>query len=107
MSKGLVVNKCADCGALFIPPRFVCTQCNSENITNDEVPGHSHIYTFTVIRMPPEQLKDDAPYTLAIVEFPKKLRVTGRMVQEYEDLKIGDPVNFVRRDEKGYWFQRV
>ncbi|MEZ5401439.1 MAG: OB-fold domain-containing protein [Bryobacteraceae bacterium] len=53
------------------------------------------VYTETVVHSAPEQLVNEAPYQIAIVELEGGGKVTGRVWGE--TVKIGDAVEFVER----------
>ena len=57
------------------------------------VPGRGRVWTFTVIRYPPEGFENEAPYVVAIVEIENGPRVIGRVMSSSpEEVKIGSEV---------------
>ncbi len=104
-TKNMPVVRCKDCEALYIPPVYVCRKCHGQGIEEASCAGDGVVYTHTTIRVAPEALRDQAPYTIVIVELTPELRVTGRLEGgDIEGLEIGQPVRFTRVDEQGYWF---
>ena len=100
------VVQCEGCQALFIPPVYVCRKCESTRFVETEVDGKGVVYTHTTIRVAPEALRDQVPYTILIVELSPELRVTARLEKPQDSsLRVGQPVRFTRVDEQGYWFE--
>jgi hypothetical protein len=51
------------------------------------------VLTFTVIRVPPSQFRDEAPYAMGIVELDGGGRITAQIVDcDFDQLSIGMPV---------------
>ena len=51
------------------------------------------VFTFTIIRVPPQQFVDQAPYAVGIVELDDGVKLTGQIVDfNFEELKIGKRV---------------
>jgi hypothetical protein len=51
------------------------------------------VVTYTIIRVPPSQFKDQAPYAVGIVEMEDGVKLTAQIVDcDFEDMKIGMPV---------------
>jgi len=63
------------------------------------------VYTETVVHAPPESLAAEAPYQLAIVEFPGGQRRTVRI--RGPRVAIGDPVSLVEERDGVAFFQRT
>lgn len=48
------------------------------------------VLTYTIIRVPPHQFVDQAPYAVGIVELDDGVKITGQIVDcDFEDIKIG------------------
>ena len=73
------VMRCSGCNALAIPPQYVCRQCSGTSLVADELGTSGEIYTHTTIRVAPAELKDQAPYRIAVVTIEGGLRVTARL----------------------------
>lgn len=103
---GIPVMRCSECNALAIPPQYVCRQCNGSRFESKEMGTSGELYTHTTIRVAPAELKDQAPYRIAIVTLAEGLRVTARLSGSPESpIQIGQKVEFERVDEHGYWFR--
>jgi len=100
------VMRCTDCNALAIPPQYVCRQCSGTRLAADEIGTSGELYTYTTIRVAPAELKDQAPYRIAVVTLADGLRVTARLSGDPESpIQIGQKAVFEKVDEQGYWFR--
>ena len=106
--KKVMASKCKKCGAVELPPRPICTKCNSQEIEWAELKGKGKIVSFTVIGVGPwtmisEGYDRDHPYCSGIVELEEGPRITTQIlgvdVNKPENIKIGNPVtaDFVER----------
>jgi len=62
------IQKCGDCGALRLPPSFLCPRCHSRNTDWITATGKGWIYTFTInhVAFHPA-FQGDLPYVVAVV----------------------------------------
>ena len=67
--------ECAN-GHGWLPPRRVCPECQSQELTAQPLPESGEIATHTTITVPTPQFEDDAPYVTAIADFGP-VSVTG------------------------------
>jgi uncharacterized OB-fold protein len=89
----LEANKCKKCGFVSFPPRLICPQCRNREFEEAKLAEKGKVLTFTVIRVPPRQFVDQAPYAVGIVELDDGVKLTGQIVDcDFEDLKIGQRV---------------
>ncbi|NIM59440.1 MAG: transcriptional regulator [Candidatus Aminicenantes bacterium] len=89
----LEANKCKRCGYISFPPRLICPQCQNREFKETKLADKGKILTFTVIRVPPQQFVDQAPYAVGIVELDDGVKLTGQIVDcDFENLKIGQKV---------------
>ena len=89
----LEANKCKKCGFISFPPRLICPQCQNREFEETKLAEKGKVLTFTVIRVPPHQFVDQAPYAVGIVELDDGVKLTGQIVDcDFEDLKIGKRV---------------
>jgi uncharacterized OB-fold protein len=81
-----------DAGHGWLPPRRVCPECGSRDLTESPLPDAGTVQTYTTISVATPAFSEDAPYTTAIVEFGP-VQVTG-LVREAdpEDIEVGMPV---------------
>ena len=103
----LLVQKCAECGRMRIPPRPMCPNCRS--LANEWVPlsGRGRVWSF-VIPHPPllPAYTEFAPYNVITVELDEDptLRLVGNLVASADaplnsvdphSIAIGEPVRVV------------
>ena len=89
----LEADKCKKCGYISFPPRLICPQCQNREFEETKLAEKGKVLTFTVIRVPPHQFIDQAPYAVGIVELDDGVKLTGQIVDcDFEDLKIGKRV---------------
>ena len=83
-------NKCSSCGKIFFPPRLICNVCQSKNLEKTKLAETGKVLTYTIIRVPPHQFVDQAPYAVGIVELDDGVKIMGQVVDcDFEDIKIG------------------
>ena len=88
----LEAGKCAKCGKTYFPPRVVCA-CGAREFENVTLNDEGTLITFTVIRVPPSQFIDEAPYVVGVVELSDGVRLTAQVVDcDFEKLEIGQKV---------------
>ena len=89
----LEANKCKNCDIIFFPPRLICPECKKREFEETRLAEKGKILTYTIIRVPPRQFLDQAPYAVGIVELDDGVKLTGQIVDcDFEDLKIGQKV---------------
>lgn len=70
-----------------------------------EIPGKGTLYTYSTVYVPLSSLEEEAPYTVAVVEFQEDLKLTGRLVNSIsENLEIGARVEVVDVRDGVYYF---
>jgi len=89
----LEANKCPDCGLIFFPPRLLCPQCKKRELEFTRLAEAGKVISYTIIRVPPHQFSDQAPYAVGIVELDDGVKLTGQIVDcDFDELKIGKRV---------------
>jgi hypothetical protein len=89
----LVVQRCVSCGALRWPPLVGCPECRGRETTWDEVEPTGTIWSFVVYhRAFAAELKDQIPYTVAMVELDDGPYLVGRIVDGDRPPAVGDRV---------------
>ncbi|ADD06036.1 DUF35 family protein [Natrialba magadii ATCC 43099] len=79
-------------GHTSLPPRRLCPECGSADLTEQPLPDTGEIATFTVTHVPTPAFEDDAPYATAIVDFGP-VRVTGQIVdRDPDEVETGQTV---------------
>jgi 3-oxo-4,17-pregnadiene-20-carboxyl-CoA hydratase alpha subunit len=91
----LVVQQCAVCGALAVPPKVVCPSCEGVRWDRAALGGDGEIASYTVIRVPPAQHASGAPYVIAVVRMAEGVSLLGRLTGVSVDgARVGLPVRF-------------
>lgn len=102
--KKLLIPYCKSCKKAHFYPRSACPHCWCEDDYDwREASGTGHIHTFTIVRAnPAPAFVPMLPFSIAIIELDEGVRLLSNVVDEYEDLAIGDrvKVEFVSRDGK-------
>jgi uncharacterized OB-fold protein len=89
----LEAKKCKKCGIVLFPPRLICPECKGREFEDTKLADKGKILTYTIIRVPPHQFVDQAPYAVGIAELDDGVKLTGQIVDcDFEDLKIGQRV---------------
>ena len=82
--------KCKKCGKILFPPRLICPACKSREFETITLNRLGKLLTYTIIRVPPSQFKDEAPYVMGIVELDGGGRINTQIVDcDFDKLKIG------------------
>ncbi len=83
-------NQCTKCQVKFFPPRLICPECKSQEMEEAKIEEMGKLITYTIIRVPPQQYVDQAPFAVGIVELDDGVKLTGQVVDcDFDDIKIG------------------
>lgn len=89
----LVVQRCNECSALRWPPLPGCPECRSRDTTWVEVTPKGTVWSYVVYhRAFQAALKDQIPYTVAMVQLDDGPYVVGRVVPDEPPIAVGDRV---------------
>lgn len=97
----LMGSECKDCGAHFVPPRSICTQCHGSNMQWMEMSGKGRLAAFTCITIAPpfmiaQGYNRKNPYCSGVVELEEGGRVDARIegvdLIHPENIKVGTPM---------------
>jgi uncharacterized OB-fold protein len=100
----LEADRCTNCGTITFPPRQVCPSCKGREFEPTRLANEGTLVTHTVIRVPPSQFVDQAPYAVGIVELDDGVRVMAQVVDtDVDTLQSGQrmKVEFRRIQEDG------
>ena len=106
----VMATRCRECGGMTFPPKLDCPKCLSSDVEWIEIKGTGKLATYTVVNYGPTGFENDAPYSLAIVDFDG-LRVFGRLSRDLKeaDITVGMELKVVPAklpdDRIGYEFQ--
>jgi hypothetical protein len=103
----VVLAKCKNCGRLFIPPAYMCSDCGSAEFRNVISGGKGKVLSYTTIRVPPLGFQDQAPYEIGVIELREGVNLIARIVaSEGDEVRIGESASFMKKDTSGaYWFK--
>ena len=91
----LVVQRCSACASLRWPPLPGCPECLHQEAEWTEVSPCGEVWSFVVyLRAFSKDLKEDVPYTVAMVKLDDGPYMVGRLAAE-EPLTVGDHVEAV------------
>ncbi len=81
----LMGTRCRSCGALYCPPRPLCTECHETAMDWEEIRGEGKLVSFTSIAVGPPSMKEEGfdrnhPYCLGVVELDRGGRVVARIL---------------------------
>jgi uncharacterized OB-fold protein len=87
----LIGSRCNHCKKSFYPIRVICPHCRRAGHVKDiTFSGKGKVYSYTIVRAPPEGFKEFAPYIIAIVELEEGAKVLSQVVDcDPNDVKIG------------------
>ncbi|MFX1420255.1 MAG: Zn-ribbon domain-containing OB-fold protein [Promethearchaeota archaeon] len=81
-------NKCKKCGFLQHKTHLRCLKCKTDKFKSIEASGTCRLLTYTILKAPPMEFRDQESYALGIVEFENGIKVLGQITNK-ENLKIG------------------
>lgn len=89
----LEAGKCKGCGKMFLPPRVVCDSCGSRDFELKRAEDEGILTSYTVIRVPPGEFSDQAPYAVGIIELKDGPRLTAQIADcDFDQLEVGKRV---------------
>ena len=91
--------RCGACDTAIFFPRSICPECGAPNpdwLTSD---GSGTVYACSTVHRAPPAFKDDAPYTVLLVDLDEGFRMMSRLVDADPDaVSVGDRVTVVFRN---------
>jgi uncharacterized OB-fold protein len=105
----LMGSQCQSCGALYLPPRPLCTACHDEDMAWTEMSGRGRLLAFTTIHIAPTIMIEagygrDNPYCTGVVQLEEgpaiSAQILGVDAAHPESIAIGTTlqVAFVARE---------
>jgi uncharacterized OB-fold protein len=106
LRRELLVNRCDDCGTWHAPPKPVCPECWSPDVTPTPVSGSGEIFMNIFLHQGPPAPGVDysTPYPVVTVELEEQvgLRFTATVVDAgNDDITIGRSVRLEWRERGG------
>lgn len=98
----LLLQRCSDCGTLRFFPRYLCTECGSDNTDWVEAAGRGTVHSFTVVhRAAFPEFQAQTPYVVALVDLEEGPRMMSNIVgDDALEVEIGDAVT-VEFEDRG------
>ena len=98
--KQLVVQRCAECGALRFPARAICSRCLGRDATWIPVSGRGSVFSYTVMHQAAHPgFAAEVPYAVVVVELDEGVRMLSNLLEcPVERVRIGLPVEAVFDD---------
>ena len=82
--------RCRRCGEHFFGSVVFCQRCTSGDLEPVELSNRGSLYSYTIVRRPPDGWKGNVPYVLGQVELPEGPHVLSEVVDcPFEGLKVG------------------
>ncbi|ELZ20648.1 hypothetical protein C475_20333 [Halosimplex carlsbadense 2-9-1] len=76
----------------WLPPRRVCPDCGSRDLSETPLPEAGEVATFTEVSVATPQFSADTPYVTAVVDYDP-VRVTGLVRGvDPDEVEVGMPV---------------
>lgn len=86
----LLGTRCLDCSILVFGRAVFCQACTSANLAPADLSRTGVLYSYTVVRVPPNGWPGPVPYFLGEVELPEGPHVLAEVIGVAEDaLRIG------------------
>lgn len=81
---------CNTCDGYYYPPRIVCPTCRRDGkMVPYTFKGTGEVVTYTIIRTASEGFEHLTPYAVAIIKFDEGTSLTGQVVCDPADMRIG------------------
>ena len=102
IEKGKIIGQACDgCGRVYVPPRGACARCGMPTGTDVEVSSKGTVVTFSIIRVPSENIQVELPYVAASIVLDGADITFSALLQEValEDVRLGMRVEGVWKPE--------
>ena len=88
---GLVGSRCSICNQCFFPARVICPECRRKGKMSEyKFSGRGKVFSYTVVRIPPEGFELYSPYIVAIIDLEEGTRIVSQIVDcKPHEAKIG------------------
>ena len=102
----LIGMRCQDCGIYVFGQAVFCQACSSARLEPADLSRTGTLFSYTIVRVPPDGWPGLVPYVLGEVEIPEGPHILAEVVGvAHEDLKVGMDVRLalqeVRPGESG------
>lgn len=104
----LMASRCESCRALHVPPRPLCPDCHSSEMSWEEMSGAGELIAFTTVHIGPSAMiaagyDRHNPYCVGIVRLNEGPAISGQVIgvdaTDPESIAVGTPLRatFVKR----------
>lgn len=97
------VYECNQCFKKFVQQKWVCPSCKNTEFRLTNTSDEGTVFSYTTIHVSSKELSHLTPYTIALIELPKGLRLTGRVMGK---VNINDRVKCVSYEDNLYVFAK-
>lgn len=80
--------KCKNCGYLQHKSHLRCIRCKNEDFEVVTAKGDCSLVSYTILKAPPMEFREQASYAIGIVEFENGIKALGQITTKI-DLKSG------------------
>ena len=84
----IIWNKCKKCGYLQHKTHLRCLKCKADSFESIVSSGTCKLLTYTMLKAPPMEYRDQGSYALGVVEFENGVKALGQLTNK-ENLKTG------------------
>ena len=95
----LVGMRCMDCGIYVFGQAVFCQACSSSRLEQTDLSRTGTLYSYTIVRVPPDGWPGPVPYVLGEVELPEGPHILAEVIDVAHDhLKIGMDMGLALRE---------
>lgn len=95
----LVGMRCLDCGVYVFGPAVFCQACSSERLEAVDLSRRGTLYSYTIVRVPPDGWPGDVPYALGEVELEEGPHILAEVVGiAHDELRVGLEMELALRE---------
>ncbi len=80
----LTTTRCLDCGDTTFPPKPICPNCFSTQLSWQSLSGRGTLYSYSRVWAGPEVFGEELPYTVCVVDLDEGLRLGSRLLDGVE-----------------------
>ena len=81
-------SRCNTCGFIQHVSHLRCLRCKSDSFSREFTSNTCTLLSFTILKAPPMEFRNQKSYTLGMVEFENGMRAVGQ-IHAQDDPKIG------------------
>ncbi len=98
-SGSLLGMRCMDCGIYVFGQAVFCQACSSPRLEPTDLSRTGVLYSYTIVRVPPDGWPGPVPYVLGEVELPEGPHILAEVIDiAHDQLKIGMEMGLALRE---------